>query len=316
MDKKQGKCLHLYGNAEGTTYSIIYYDNKERNLKSQIDSILAKIEKSLSVYDKDSLISRINRNEVIEVDDYFFDVFLTAKDIYKKTSGVFDISAEPLFKAWGFSFQNREEMNDSKVTDLKKLIGMDKIRIENRQIVKSDPDMILNMNSIAKGYSVDVIADYLESENITDFLIEIGGEIRLKGLNQKDEKWIIGVDKPIYGNYNPGQQIQTYLQLTDKAIATSGEYRRFYIDEDGNRFSHTIDPRTGYPIMHNLRSVTVIAEDTISADAVATAFMVMGLKESLEYLENSTIFEAMFIYEEENTLKVEYSSNMRDYIYL
>lgn len=306
--------LQLYGNAEGTTYSIIYNDKKSRNLKVEIDSILVKIEKSLSVYDKDSLISRINRNEEDIVDDYFKAVFLKAKDISENTNGVFDISAEPLFKAWGFSFQNREEMNEARIVDLKKLTGMDKIWIENEQVIKSNPDTILNMNSIAKGYSADVIAGFLEEEDIHDFLIEIGGEIRLKGFNKKREKWLIAVDKPIYGNHAPGQQIQTYLQLSDKAIATSGEYRRFYVDKDGNRFSHTIDPRTGYPIKHNLRSVTVIADDAMAADAYATAFMVMGVEESLKYLSNSSKLEAMFIYEEDNTFKMEYSNNMEKYI--
>lgn len=308
--------IHLYGNAEGTTYSIIYNDKKNRNLKQEVASILTAIEKSLSVYDKDSLISRINRNEKCEVDNYFSDVFLKAKDINEKTGGVFDISAEPLFRAWGFSFQNREEMNEAKITEFKKQIGMNKIWLDNGQIIKSNPDTILNMNSIAKGYSVDVIADFLEREGVADYMVEIGGEIRLKGMNKKGEKWLIAVDKPIYGNHTPGHQVQTYLQLSDKAIATSGEYRRFYVNENGNRFSHTIDPRTGYPIQHTLRSVTVVADDTMSADAYATAFMVMGVEEALEFIKYQPNIAAMFIYEEDNVFKIEYSDNMINYICL
>jgi len=305
--------FQISGYAEGTTYSIIYNDVKGRNLKEQIESFLNEIEKSLSVYDPNSLISRINRNEVTLVDNYFYDVFHKAKELNARTKGIFDISAEPLFKAWGFSFQNREIMDDAKIRCLLNQVGMEKIDIIDRHIVKSDPHVVLNMNAIAKGYSVDVIASYLESVDIHDYLIEIGGEIRLKGVNKKGDKWIIAVDKPVYGNHIPGQQIQTYLQLTDKAIATSGEYRRFYIDENGNRLSHTIDTRTGYPVKHNLRSVTVITDNSMTADAYATAFMVIGLEESRMFLSGNNELGVILIYEEDKTFKMEYSDNIGEY---
>ncbi len=314
MNNNSNNYLHLYGNAEGTTYSIIYNDKKNRNLKLEINSILMEIEQSLSVYNNDSLISRINRNEEYEVDNYFTDVFLKAKDVYEKTNGMFDISAEPLFKAWGFSFQNREEVSKLKIAELRNKIGLDKIWIDERKLTKINSYIVLNMNAIAKGYSVDVIADYFVNQDIHDFLIEIGGEIRLKGVNKEGKQWLVGVDKPVYGNHIPGRQIQTYLQLSNKAIATSGEYRRFYVDDNGNRYSHTINPKTGYPVKHNLRSVTVIADDAISADAYATAFMVMGVKDSLKYLEKYANLDAMFIYEEENSHKIKYSTNIENYI--
>ena len=311
--KSMNNYFQINGNAEGTTYSIIYNDKKGRYLKTEVDALLSRIEKSLSVYDNDSLISRINRNEDVIVDDYFSDVFHRAKEIYRKTNGTFDVSAEPLFKAWGFSYSEREVMDDAKVNELKGLIGMDKIWIDNYRVVKSNPNIVLNMNSIAKGYSVDMIARYLENEGIYNYLVEIGGEIRLRGVNKNADKWTIGIDKPVYGNHTPGRNILAYLRLTDKAIATSGEYRRFYIDENGNKLSHTIDPRTGYPIKHNLRSVTVIANDAISADAYATAFMVMGMEESLKFVDESPNLESLFIYEED-ILKVRYTANFKNHI--
>ncbi len=277
---------HIQGVAEGTSYSIIYQDKADRDFQPDVEQLLADFEKSLSVYDDDSIISRINRNEDIEVDRYFKAVFTRAKEISLLTNGTFDISAEPLFKVWGgFSSKGKNIPDENRIKELKKSIGMDKLTLENNRIVKSDPNVILNANAIAKGYSADLVASFLEDHTCENYLVEIGGEIRLKGLNTEGENWRIGVDRPGEDNPIPGQDLQLILQITDKGIATSGNYRQFYI-ENGQKVVHTIDPVSGYPVKNNLLSATVIANDCITADAFATAFLVVGTEKALEWINN------------------------------
>ncbi|NDV94582.1 FAD:protein FMN transferase [Dysgonomonas sp. 521] len=294
---------NIRGTAEGTSYNIIYQDNKDRDFQPEIDTLLAGFEKSLSVYDRDSIISRINRNEDVEVDDYFYTVFTKAKEISTQTEGSFDISAEPLFRAWGFSSQGKNPPDKAQIEKLKQYIGMDKVKIENRRIVKSHPDIVLNVNAIAKGYSADIVATFLDEHNCQNYLVEIGGEIRLKGENLQGEAWRIGIDRPSENNPIPGQDLQAVLQITDRAIATSGNYRQFYI-QDGQKISHTINPATGYPSKHNLLSVTVVADEALAADAYATAFLVSGIEKSLEWLNKYTGLDAIFICDEEGEYKM------------
>jgi len=294
---------HIQGVAEGTSYSIIYQDNEDRDFQPEIDRLLAGFEKSLSVYDKDSIISRINRNEDIEIDAYFRTVFNRAKEISSLTNGTFDISAEPLFKAWGFSSGKRNIPNDAQIKELKQYIGMDKLTLDNNRIIKSNPSVILNTNAIAKGYSADLVASLLENYNSKNFLVEIGGEIRLKGFNTEGKPWRVGIDCPAEDNPIPGQNLQLILQITDKGIATSGNYRQFYI-ENGQKIVHTIDPVSGYPVKHNLLSVTVIANDCITADAFATAFLVAGIEKALGWINNFPELDAIFISDEEGEYRV------------
>lgn len=304
---------NLRGIAEGTSYNIIYQDDQERNLQSDIIDLLAQFEKSLSVYDETSIISRINRNENIEVDDYFITVFNRAKEISFLTDNRFDISAEPLFRAWGFSFKEKSHIDNIVLKELRGYIGMDKIKLEGRKIIKSNPNIILNANAIAKGYSADIVADMLESKDIKNYLVEIGGEIHVSGLNSNGERWRIGIDRPSDNNLIPGQDIQVLLQLSNKGIATSGNYRQYYI-EDGQKISHTIDPKTGYPVKHNLLSATVVANDALTADAFATAFLVAGIDISKEWADNFTNIDALFIYDENGEYKVHYTEGMFKYI--
>jgi len=304
---------HIQGVAEGTSYSIIYQDDDDRDLQSEIELLLADFEKSLSVYDDGSIISRINRNEDIEVDLYFKAVFDRAKEISSQTNGTFDISAEPLFKAWGFSSKEKNIPDKNRIKELKKYIGMDKVALENNRIVKSDPKVILNANAIAKGYSADLIASFLENHGCTHYLVEIGGEIRLKGLNTEGTPWRIGLDKPSEDNPIPGQDLQLILQITDRAIATSGNYRQFYI-ENGQKIVHTIDPVSGYPVKHNLLSTTVIAKDCITADAFATAFLVVGIEKALEWINNLPDLDAIFICDEDDEYKVYCTPDIQKHI--
>lgn len=304
---------NIQGFAEGTSYNIIYQDDKDRDFQSEIEALLADFEKSLSVYDQNSIISKINRNENVEIDEYFTTVFTRAKEISAQTENSFDISAEPLFRVWGFSSQEKCPPNDAQIKELKKHIGMDKIRIENKRVVKDHPDIVLNVNAIAKGYSADIVAAFLDTHNCPNYLVEIGGEIRLKGKNTEDQAWRIGIDRPTESNPIPGQDLQVILQITDRGIATSGNYRQFYI-ENGQKITHTINPATGYPAKHNLLSTTVIAKDALTADAFATAFMVAGIEKSLEWINRLPELDAVFICDEEGEYKMYCTPALKDKI--
>jgi thiamine biosynthesis lipoprotein len=187
---------NIQGVAEGTNYNITYRDNEDRDFQPEIEALLAGFEKSLSVYDNNSIISRINRNEDVEIDHYFHTVFTRAKEISALTENAFDISAEPLFRAWGFSSQEKCLPGKEQIDELKKYIGMDKIRLENKRIVKDHPNIVLNVNAIAKGYSADIVAAFLKKHGCDSYLVEIGGEIRVKGQNPQGEDWRIGIDRP------------------------------------------------------------------------------------------------------------------------
>lgn len=304
----------IQGFAEGTSYSIIYEGHK--NFQQEIESLLSSFEKSLSVYDPSSLISRVNRNENIEIDNYFEAVFNRAKEISLHTEGLFDISAEPLFRAWGFSSEEKNIPNKKKIEELKKYIGMDKIRLENKRIIKDYPNIVLNANAIAKGYSADIVALFLDKNKCKNYLIEIGGEIRVKGYNPQGEPWSIGIDRPAEGNFLPGENgLQLILQITNKGIATSGNNRQFYI-ENGQKITHTINPATGYPAKHNLISTTVIANDALTADAYATAFMVGGMEKAGQWIEENPELDAIFICDEQGESKVYYTSLIEDKLIL
>lgn len=304
---------NIQGRAEGTSYNIIYQDSEDRDFQSEIEELLANFEKSLSVYDNESIISRVNRNEDVEIDDYFYTVFSRAKEISAQTENTFDISAEPLFRAWGFSSQDKCPPNREQIEEMRKYIGMDKVSIKNRRIVKDHPNIVLNVNAIAKGYSADIVALFLEQHECPNYLVEIGGEIRVRGENPHGEGWRIGIDRPSESNLIPGQDMQAILQITNKGIATSGNYRQFYI-ENGEKITHTINPATGYPAQHNLLSTTVIANDCLTADAYATAFLVAGVDKSLEWINNNAEIEAIFICDEDGEYKMYCTPALEDKI--
>lgn len=304
---------NIQGRAEGTSYNIIYQDSEDRDFQPEIEELLANFEKSLSVYDNESIISRVNRNEDVEIDDYFYTVFNKAKEISAHTENTFDISAEPLFRAWGFSSQEKCPPSKEQIEEMRKYIGMDKISIKDRRIVKDHPNIVLNVNAIAKGYSADIVALFLEQHKCLNYLVEIGGEIRVRGENLHGEDWRIGIDRPSESNLIPGQDMQAILQITNKGIATSGNYRQFYI-ENGEKITHTINPATGYPTQHNLLSTTVIANDCLTADAYATAFLVAGVDKSLEWINNNAEIEAIFICDEDGEYKMYCTPALEDKI--
>lgn len=305
--------FQIQGFALGTSYNMVFEAKDANGMQDEVESLIADFEHSLSVYKSDSIISRVNRNEEVVIDKYFESVFMKAQEIYRKSEGLFDMSAEPLFKAWGFSFAEKQDMTDARINELMQYIGMNKLSLENGRIVKENPSLQLNANAIAKGYVVDVIADWLSEQGIENYLVEVGGEIRTSGISPRGGGWVIGVDRPSETNLMPGQDVQVMLELSDKALATSGNYRQFYV-KDGQKISHTINPKTGYPVSHTLLSVTVLADDAMSADAYATAFLVAGIDSTLELLDNIDNVEVLFICDEDGEYKVHYTAGLDKYI--
>lgn len=291
--------INFGGFVQGTTYSITYETFDGVIFKDDIESLLAEFDTSLSTYNNLSLITKINNNELITTDFYFNTVFNKSKEVYTKTNGAFDLTVAPLVNAWGFGFKNKAEITNAKIDSILAFVGFNKIDLNNSTISKTDPRVSIDVNAIAQGYSVDVVADFLDNKGIANYLVEIGGEVKTKGVNKKRKEWKIGIDKPIDNNNIPGQNLQAIIKLSDKSLATSGNYRKFY-ERNGIKYSHTIDPNTGYPVMHSLLSATVIAEDCMTADAYATAFMVMGLEKSLDLLKTLPNIEAYLIYSDED----------------
>jgi thiamine biosynthesis lipoprotein len=285
--------ITLQGNAQGTTFNIQYQDADSRDWKNQVDSIFRVVDKSMSLWDSTSLISRVNRNENVQVDSHFKKVFIRSMEISKLTQGAFDVTVSPLVKTWGFSYKKGLPLPDSAAVDsILQFIHFEKVRLQDASVLKDDPRTELDFNAIAQGYTVDLICEFLDSKRINNYLVELGGEVRAKGLNPRDSVWVIGIDQP--DPHSTEHNLQIAVHLRDKALATSGNYRKF-IEKDGKKYSHVIDPHTGYPAEHTLLSVSVIAEDCMTADALATAFMVLGLERSFVMM-NSLPVEAYFIY--------------------
>ncbi len=286
--------IHLQGKALGTTFQVKY--DSQVNYEKAIDSLFGVINHSMSTYHKNSIISTFNAgNDSIVIDAHFKKVFQLAKNIYNDTNGLFDPTIGTLVNAWGFGPQKNTSLPDSSQVDsLLQYVGMDKLTLKNNTLYKIVPNIYLDFNAIAKGYAVDVIADYLESKNISNYMVEIGGEIRAKGVNPYQKNWVIGIEKPLTDNT---RSIAVSLSIQDEAMATSGNYRRFKIDESGNKFVHTINPITGFTEQNDLLSATVISSSNCAtADAYATAFMVMGFEQAKNFLTGHPDLKVIFMY--------------------
>jgi thiamine biosynthesis lipoprotein len=305
-----GDYVTITGFALGTSFKIIYRDVKKRDWHDSVMNIFDRFENSLSLYRENSIISKVNRNEDAVLDDYFISMFRRAAEITEQTGGAFDISAAPLFEIWGWGEKKRVRVSPRMIDSLKQYTGMDKIRVEGRKALKLNPNVRINTNAIAKGYCSDVVAGFIARQGIGDYLVEVGGETVLKGKNRLGKEWRIGIDKPFDGNLIPGQSLQAIVNVTDRALATSGDYRRYYI-EDGQKYSHTIDPATGYSAKQNVLSVTVIAHDCMTADALATAFMVMGLDKTKTFLKQHPDIEVFMLYADNEEIKEFASENMK-----
>ncbi len=286
--------INIRGVVFGTYYSITYFSEDQEVYQESIDSLFNAFNNSLSYYERNSLISRINRNETTEVDEWFKTVFNRSREISEETGGAFDATVSPLVNAWGFGFTDRAKVPSQKVDSLLQFVGYEKIRLENNRILKEDPRVQLDFNAIAKGYAADVIGEFLRSEGVEVYLVDIGGDMVAHGLKPDGDKWRIGLEKPS-GRFDDPQEVGFVVEVENVGLATSGTYRQ-YIEEEGRRYSHTIDPATGFPVDHNLLSVSVFAEDGMSADAYATAFMVMGLEKAKQFVKERDDLEAFFIF--------------------
>ena len=289
--------MKLSGDVFGTTYHIQYYSKDHENYQHKIDLLLADVNKSMSTYTPDSEISMVNNNEDPRVDKHFVRVFQEAKKIYQETNGVFDPTIGLVVNAWDFGPEEKIQNLDSlKIDSLMTFVGFDKVLLEDHKI-KKPLGAYLDFNAIAKGYGVDVVGEFLEDQEITDYVVEIGGEIRCKGMNiEKNKPWKVGVEMP---HFDGTQSIIKAIELTDASMATSGTYRKFKTDDNGNRYSHIIDTRTGYPSKTNLLSISVITDQCMTADAYATAFKAMGLEGVKTFLKSHPELRVFLIFENE-----------------
>ena len=305
------------GFTQGTTYSIIYQHPILNDIQQDIDSLLRVFDSSLSSYDSSSIISAINRNELeVHTDSMFRTVFRESRRVYQVTGGAFDITLAPLINAWGFGPGEKQDVDSAMVDNLLQYVGMDKVSLVGDLVIKKDPHVMLNVNAIAQGYAVDVVASYLEDLGCRNYLVEIGGEVRTRGMNPKGNFWRIGVDRPEEGNMIPGKDLQVIISMHNRSLATSGNYRKFY-EKDGVKITHSIDPVTGYPKASNLLSVTILTDECMTADAYATACMVMGLDKARTFVENQSGLDAYFIYSDQfGNYRVWHTDGMKKYIEL
>jgi len=295
----------------GTVYHVSY--QCDSNLADGIRRELEKVDNSLSPFNEKSIITAVNHNCEVKLDAMFLEVFQKAMVISKETDGAFDITVAPLVNAWGFGFKNGIQPDKRQVDSLRQIVGYEKVSLSDGRILKQDPRMMLDCSAIAKGYGSDVVARYLRHRGIKNFMIEIGGEIVTSGVNPQRLPWRVGVTKPTDDSLSTSNELQTMLNVTDKAMATSGNYRRFYY-KGGKKFAHTIDPRTGYPVQHSILSATVLAADCATADAYATSFMVMGLEKAQEVLARHPDLMAYFIYDDKGENAVWFSPSLADKI--
>ena len=266
----------------GTIYKVTY--QYEKDLKTEIEAELKRMDGSLSPFNNTSIITRVNQNEDVVPDSFFVNVFRRSMEISRETDGAFDVTVAPLVNAWGFGFKKGTFPDKAMVDSLMEFTGYDKVRLsEAGKVVKCDARLMLSFSAVAKGYAVDVIAQMLQRKRISHFMVDIGGEVVVRGSNPQDDSWRIGINKPVDDSLAVNQELDTVLRLTGAAMATSGNYRNFY-HKGGRKYAHTIDPRTGYPSQSDILSATVVAGDCMTADAYATAFMVMGMEATKRFL--------------------------------
>ena len=295
---KQPKKMVLQGLAQGSYYAITYFDDEGRNFQKEIDSIFHAVDMSVNLWVDSSVISKVNRNEEVVLDDIFIDNFNIAQEAARLSDGYFDPTISPIVAAWGFSYKHGDSITPQLIDSLKQLVNYRNIRIEDGKVVKNNPAMQLDFNAIAQGYTSDMIAGFLDSRGIKNYLVDTGGEIMARGEKPNGQPWIVGIEKPA-DNWDSEQVVQTRIALRDKGLVTSGSTRK-YVERNGKRYSHCIDPKTGYPVEHQLLSATVLAENSVWADALASICMVMVMEKSLEIINALDGVEAYYIFANEN----------------
>lgn len=280
----------------GTIYHITY--QSDTNYQKEIEAELRKVDNSLSPFNNGSIISRINRNEKVKVDEMFSEVFQLAEKISGETDGAFDITVAPMVNAWGFGFKTGNPPTRQTIDSLRAIVGFHTVSLQDGYVIKKNPKTMLDCSAIAKGYGTDVVARFLKKKGVQNFMVEIGGEIVVNGNSEKLQPWRIGINKPTDDSLNTSQAIQDVVSVSNIAMATSGNYRNFYY-KNGKKYAHTIDPKTGYPVQHNILSATVFADDCATADAYATSFMVLGLDGAKKILEKHPELCAYLIYSDQ-----------------
>ena len=310
--KKQPPFRTNEGLVFGTVYKITYQHADDLHI--DIKKALAEVDNALSPYNPNSIITRINQNRDTTLNAHFTHVFTLAQRVSEETDGAFDITVAPMVNAWGFGFKHSIEISPEAIDSLKEVVGYQKIAIEGDKVKKTDERVMLDCSSIAKGYGVDIVARALDKKGVQHYMVDIGGEVVVKGKNPRMKTWRIGINKPVEDSLSINQELQTILEVSGIGMATSGNYRKFYY-KDGKRYAHTIDPRLGQPVQHNILSATVVAADCTTADAYATAFMVMGLEKSLEFCNNHPELNAYFICDGEgDTYEIHYTPGMERFM--
>ena len=265
-------------------------------MTQEFDSILLAFDFSISAYNKESLLTKINNNEDVELDGIIREVFMQSRRMYDLSGGLFDPTCRPIVNAWGFAKHNDLQKPSQEVLDsVLEFVGMDKVRIVGNKIEKDDPRLTLNFNANAQGYSVDLVCDYLKANGYTDYLVEIGGETRGIGVNPHGVPWRVAIESPIDGSTEDDREINTVVGLSGKSLCTSGDYRNFF-KSDGKKYSHELNPKTGYPKDDSLLSVSIVTDLAIDGDALATAVMVMGLEQGYKLVDSLPDTEGYFIY--------------------
>jgi len=306
--QKPAAYVYNEGKIYGTVYHIAYESPAGKDLHGESDAELNRLSGIFSTFDPGSEISKINSNQPVVLDSLFINCFNKAMEISAQSNGAFDITVAPLVNAWGFGFRKKEKITPQLIDSLLQLTGYTKVRLENGVVVKENPGIMLDMSAIAKGYTCDIIGRFLARKGCKNLMVEIGGEVVARGVNAKGEIWNIGISKPDENLFQTEENIQTACRLHNLAMATSGNYRNFYV-ENGKKFAHEIDPATGYPVQHNLLSTTVVTGDCMTADAWATAFMVLGLEKSIEIQKKTAGIEVFFIYSDDSGFNKIYMSD-------
>ncbi len=306
--KKEIQIVQLEGFVFGTTYHITFLNESPNTFQKSIDSVFHLMNKSLSTYIPTSDISKINNGDTtVVIDAYLEEVLQKSKRIYTETDGYFDPTVGNLVNAYGFgSKELKKEIDSAAILKMMQFVGFDKITVKNKKVLKEDSQIYFDFNSIAKGFGVDVVGRFLETKNISNYLVEIGGEIRARGKNKKEQFWTVAIEKP---NTDGTQSIQTTIQLENESMATSGNYRKFRITKEGKKYVHTVNPKTGFASESNLLSASVISQsDCADVDAYATAFMAMGLEKTIRFLKNNPKVHVVLLFLDENGKIQEYNS--------
>lgn len=305
--KEENTYQKVQGNAFGTTFNILYQDISKIDFSKQIDSLIYIVNKSMSTYIPNSDISKINKGDsAIVVDTHFKKVFQKSERIYKETNGLYDPTVGVLVNAWGFGPEKAIEMDSTKVRELLNFVGFDKVKLINNKIEKEDSKIHFDFNSIAKGYGLDEIGRFFESKKIKNYRIELGGEVRARGIDPTNKLWRVWLEDP---NTNGTRSFNKYVELNNQTLASSGNYRKFKIDKTGRKYVHTINAKTGFATESNLLAVTVISSlDCADVDAYATAFMAMGFEKTIAFLKLHPEIEVYLIYVDANGETQAYTS--------